>query len=30
LLCKTLIEAARDFASSPITDDIAILAIRRS
>jgi len=30
VLCKTLIEAARDFASSPITDDIAILAIRRS
>jgi serine phosphatase RsbU (regulator of sigma subunit) len=30
VLCKTLIEAARDFASSPITDDIAVLAIRRS
>jgi serine phosphatase RsbU (regulator of sigma subunit) len=30
VLCKTLIEAARDFASSPITDDIAILAIRKS
>src|SRR3954451_23687572 len=30
VLCKTLIEAARDFASSPINDDIAILAIRRS
>ena len=30
VLCKTLIEAARDFASSPISDDIAVLAIRRS
>jgi serine phosphatase RsbU (regulator of sigma subunit) len=30
VLCKTLIEAARDFASAPINDDIAILAIRRS
>jgi serine phosphatase RsbU (regulator of sigma subunit) len=30
VLCKTLIEAARDFASSPINDDIAILAIRRA
>jgi serine phosphatase RsbU (regulator of sigma subunit) len=30
VLCKTLIEAARDFASSPINDDIAILAIRKS
>jgi serine phosphatase RsbU (regulator of sigma subunit) len=29
VLCKSLLEAARDFASSPITDDIAILAIRR-
>ena len=29
VLCKTLIEAARDFASSPINDDIAVLAIRR-
>src|SRR6478672_2194810 len=30
VLCKTLIEAARDFASSPITDDIAVVAIRRA
>jgi serine phosphatase RsbU (regulator of sigma subunit) len=29
VLCKSLVEAARDFASSPITDDIAVLAIRR-
>jgi sigma-B regulation protein RsbU (phosphoserine phosphatase) len=29
VLCKTLLEAAQDFASEPITDDIAILAIRR-
>lgn len=29
VLCKTLLEAAKDFASSPITDDTAILAIRR-
>jgi serine phosphatase RsbU (regulator of sigma subunit) len=29
VLCKSLLEAARDFASAPITDDIAILAIRR-
>jgi sigma-B regulation protein RsbU (phosphoserine phosphatase) len=28
LICKTLIEAARDF-SSPLVDDIAILAVRR-
>ncbi len=28
LICKTLIEAARDF-SSPLADDIAILAVRR-
>ena len=30
LLCKSLLEAARDFATEPITDDIAILAIRRT
>ncbi|MGH9184342.1 MAG: PP2C family protein-serine/threonine phosphatase, partial [Acidimicrobiales bacterium] len=30
VLCKTLLEAARDFASSPVTDDIAILAMRRA
>ena len=30
ILVKTLLEAARDFAREPITDDIAILAVRRS
>jgi serine phosphatase RsbU (regulator of sigma subunit) len=30
VLCKTLVEAAEDFATSPISDDIAILAIRRT
>jgi serine phosphatase RsbU (regulator of sigma subunit) len=30
VLCKTLLEAATDFASEPITDDVAILAIRRT
>ena len=29
-LVKTLLEAARDFSREPITDDIAILAVRRS
>jgi sigma-B regulation protein RsbU (phosphoserine phosphatase) len=29
-LCKTLLEAARDFASAPLTDDVAILAVRRT
>ena len=29
VLVKSLLEAARDFAREPITDDIAILAIRR-
>jgi sigma-B regulation protein RsbU (phosphoserine phosphatase) len=29
-LCKTLLEAARDFATGPLTDDVAILAIRRT
>ena len=29
ILCKDLLEAARDFASEPLTDDVAILAIRR-
>jgi serine phosphatase RsbU (regulator of sigma subunit) len=28
-LGKTLLEAARDFASAPLTDDVAILAVRR-
>ncbi|HEX9530440.1 MAG TPA: PP2C family protein-serine/threonine phosphatase [Acidimicrobiales bacterium] len=30
VLCKTLLEAARDFASEPLGDDVAILAIRRT
>ena len=30
VLCKTLVEAAEDFATSPISDDIAIVAIRRT
>ena len=30
VLCKSLVEAARDFSSTPITDDIAILAVRDS
>jgi serine phosphatase RsbU (regulator of sigma subunit) len=29
-LCKTLLEAARDFASEPLSDDVAILAVRRT
>ena len=29
VLCKSLLEAAREFASEPLTDDVAILAIRR-
>jgi len=29
VLCKTLVEAAEDFATAPLSDDIAILAIRR-
>jgi serine phosphatase RsbU (regulator of sigma subunit) len=29
VLCKTLVEAAEDFATDPLTDDTAILAIRR-
>ena len=29
-LCKALLEAARDFASQPLSDDIAILAVRRT
>jgi serine phosphatase RsbU (regulator of sigma subunit) len=29
VLCKSLLEAARDFSSGPIDDDVAILAIRR-
>jgi phosphoserine phosphatase RsbU/P len=30
VLCKALLEAARDFARGPITDDVAILAVRRA
>ncbi|MCC5952414.1 MAG: serine/threonine-protein phosphatase [Acidimicrobiia bacterium] len=30
VLCKSLLEAATDFSSGSITDDVAILAIRRS
>jgi serine phosphatase RsbU (regulator of sigma subunit) len=30
VLCKSLLEAAKDFASSPLTDDVAIIAIRRT
>ena len=30
VLCKNLLEAARDFASEPMDDDVAILAIRRN
>ncbi|MFL6205735.1 MAG: PP2C family protein-serine/threonine phosphatase [Acidimicrobiales bacterium] len=30
VLCKVLLEAARDFATEPISDDIAILAIKRA
>ncbi len=29
-LCKALLEAARDFADGPLSDDVAILAIRRA
>lgn len=29
VLCKSLLEAARDFSEGPLTDDIAILAVRR-
>lgn len=30
VLCKSLLDAATDFASGPLTDDVAILAIRRT
>ena len=30
MLCKDLLEQAKDFATTPITDDVAILAIRRT
>jgi sigma-B regulation protein RsbU (phosphoserine phosphatase) len=29
-MCKGLLEAARDFADTPLTDDVAILAIRKT
>jgi phosphoserine phosphatase RsbU/P len=29
-LCKVLLEAARDFAAEPLSDDVAILAVRRT
>jgi hypothetical protein len=29
-LCKTLLEEARDFASAPLADDVAVLAVRRA
>jgi len=29
VLCKTMLEAARDFSDGPIDDDVAILALRR-
>jgi serine phosphatase RsbU (regulator of sigma subunit) len=30
VLCKSLLEAAKDFSSGPIDDDVAILAVRRT
>jgi serine phosphatase RsbU (regulator of sigma subunit) len=30
VIAKSLLEAARDFARDPITDDIAILTVRRA
>ena len=30
VLCKSLLEAAREFATEPMTDDVAIMAIRRT
>jgi sigma-B regulation protein RsbU (phosphoserine phosphatase) len=30
VLCKSLLEAARDFAAAPLGDDVAILGIRRT
>jgi serine phosphatase RsbU (regulator of sigma subunit) len=30
VLCKSLLEAARDFSADPLGDDVAILAIRRT
>jgi hypothetical protein len=30
VLCKSLMDAAEDFATEPLSDDTAILAIRRT
>ena len=30
VLCKTLLEAAKDFSDTPLSDDVAILAVRRT
>jgi phosphoserine phosphatase RsbU/P len=30
VLCKSLLEAAKDFSSGPLNDDVAILALRRT
>ena len=30
VLCKSLLESARDFSNSPLMDDVAILAVRRT
>lgn len=30
VLCKSLLEAAREFATEPLSDDVAIMAIRRA
>jgi len=30
VLCKSLLEAAQDFSDGPLTDDVAIIAIRRT
>ena len=30
VLCKALLTAARDFATTPMTDDVAIMAIRKT
>ena len=30
VLCKSLLQSAREFASGPLRDDVAILAIRRT
>ena len=30
VLCKSLLQAAREFATAPLRDDVAILAIRKT